>query len=142
MDRRVLSIERRRAARRAPHADEPLSRIRLRGGRELLVIELSDSGALVEGAVRLLPGTHVDVHVVTADGRTLVRSRVVRAYVCHVAADVVRYRGAIAFERPVDTAVAGYALPEVLSPVAPAQGSGYPDITPAEPVAAGERRTA
>ena len=46
--------------------------MRLRAGRELVVIDLSNGGALVEGATRLLPGTHVDVHVITRDGRTLV----------------------------------------------------------------------
>lgn len=99
-------MERRRAVRRTPASDEPLSRMRLRAGRELAVIDLSNGGALVEGAARLLPGTHVDVHIVTADGRALVRSRVVRAWVSGVEADAVRYRGALAFERPVETSEA------------------------------------
>jgi len=97
-------MERRRASRRAPAVDEPLARVRLRAGRELVVVDVSNAGALVEGMVRLLPGTHVDVHVVTQEGRTLVRSRVVRAYVCRVEADAMRYRGALAFDRAIDTA--------------------------------------
>lgn len=97
-------MERRRAARRIPAGEEPLSRVRLRGGRELAVVDLSHAGALVEGPARLLPGTHVDVHIVTSEGRTLVRSRVVRAYVSYLDAEVVRYRGAICFERTIDTA--------------------------------------
>lgn len=117
MDRRLLTdvpgrsspeaierrlVERRRAARRTPGDDEPVARLRLRGGAELRVVELSNSGALVEGG-RLLPGTHVDVHVITPEGRVLVRSRVVRVFVCHVEAEAVRYRGALAFERTIDT---------------------------------------
>ena len=90
-------MERRKASRRVPAPDEPLCRVRLRAGREL------DVGALVEGTTRLLPGTHVDVHVVTPEGRTLVRSRVVRAFVHRVGADAIRYRGALAFERAIDT---------------------------------------
>jgi hypothetical protein len=96
--------ERRRASRRVPLPDEPLSRVRLRAGRELAVIDLSSAGALVEGCSRLLPGTHVDVHVTTQDGRTLVRGRVVRAFVAYLDAEVVRYRGAIAFDRSIDAA--------------------------------------
>ena len=42
--------ERRRAVRRVPHPDETLSRVRLRTGRELAVVDISSSGALVEGA--------------------------------------------------------------------------------------------
>lgn len=112
-------MERRRAIRRAPAADEPLSRMRLRAARELVVINVSSSGALVESAARLLPGTHVDVHIVTSEGRTLVRSRVTRAYVSHLEADTIRYRGAIAFERNVDTGFVGIPIPEILSTAAP-----------------------
>ena len=72
-------FDRRRAVRRVPQPTETLSRMRLRTGRELAVVDISPSGALVEGATRLLPGTHVDVHVVTRHGRVLVRTRVVRS---------------------------------------------------------------
>jgi hypothetical protein len=95
-------MERRRACRRLPAPDEPLSRVRLRTGSVLRVIDVSDAGLLVEGT-RLLPGTHVDVHVVTTAGRVLVRSRVVRAHVAALQGNLVVYRGALAFERTVDT---------------------------------------
>jgi hypothetical protein len=100
--------------------------MRLRTGRELHVVDLSDSGVLVEGAARLLPGTHADVHVVTRDGRLLVRSRIVRAYVCEISSDGIRYRGALAFEQPVDTTPAGYAVPSVLLESLAAAGTAYP----------------
>ena len=70
----------------------------------MAVLDVSDGGALVEGMTRLHPGRHVEVHVVTAEGRTLVRSRVLRAWVSYVDAAVVRYRTAMAFEQHVDTA--------------------------------------
>jgi hypothetical protein len=90
------------------------------------VIDLSPGGALVEGSARLLPGTHADVHVVTREGRVLVRSRIVRAYVCHVAADAIRYRGGLAFEQSIDTAPEGYGLPSISPwPLGP-EGSAYP----------------
>jgi hypothetical protein len=121
-------MERRRTSRRAPLPDEPISRIRLRTGRELAVVDLSSAGMLVEGRVRLLPGTHVDVHVTTRDGRVLVRSRVVRCHVAAVQADLVSYRGALAFERNVDVAVAGYPLPEPALAIMADEGSGYPAL--------------
>jgi hypothetical protein len=74
----------------------------LRAGRELVVVNLSAGGALVESTTRLLPGTHVEVHVTGAHGRVLVRARVVRCSVWTVTADVVTYRGALAFSTPVD----------------------------------------
>lgn len=120
-------MERRRTARRAPAPEEPLSRVRFRTGRDASVVNASDWGVLVEGVARLLPGTHIDVHVVTRDGRVLVRSRVLRAWVCALSADVIQYRSALAFERAVDTAAIGYVIPTVLVDAAAPAGSGYPE---------------
>src|SRR6185436_17390855 len=119
-------MERRRSERRAPELEEPLCRVRLRTGLDLSVVDVSNGGALVEGA-RLLPGTHVDVHVTTRDGRVLVRCRVVRAYVAGLQSAAVRYRGALAFDRPVDTLLAaGYAVPLRVQPNREDEGSDYP----------------
>jgi hypothetical protein len=82
---------------------EPASRVRIRAGRELAVVDVSSAGALVEGEARLLPGTHVEVHVIARTGRVLVRSRVVRAYVAALWSDRVVYHGALAFDQPIDT---------------------------------------
>ena len=123
-------MERRTVTRRVPRADEPLSRVRLRTGRELLVVNVSNTGLLVEGTLRLLPGTHVDVHVVTPDGRVLVRSRIVRAYVFDVQPDSVRYRGALAFDRTIDTTPAGYGMHEGLGVFSDPLGTAYPASVP------------
>ena len=119
-------MERRRMVRRVPSAGEPLSRARLRIGRELAVLDVSNNGILVESVTRLLPGTHVDVHIVTRDGRVLVRSHVVRAFVTEVTADVVRYRVALAFDRVIDSSAVGYAIPTTHAPIAEERGSDYP----------------
>jgi hypothetical protein len=96
--------ERRQHARRSPDGDETLSQMRLRTGPALVVVDVSDGGALVEGEARLRPGTHVEVHVVTRDGRTLVRGRITRACVFTLTAASVRYRAGLAFDREVNTA--------------------------------------
>jgi hypothetical protein len=95
--------DRRERLRRTAAPNEAIARVRLRTGQELTLIDRSDLGALVEGAARLLPGTRVDVHLITRVGRVLVRSRVVRAHVAALAADRVVYRGALAFDQPLDT---------------------------------------
>jgi hypothetical protein len=97
----VATPERRSAARRVPKPGEPLARMRVRTGPQLEVVDVSTSGAQVEGTARLLPGTHADVHVTTREGRSLVRSRVVRALVWEVRPDGIRYRTGLAFDRPV-----------------------------------------
>lgn len=107
----VVTQERRRAVRRTPAPGEPVARVRLRAGRELAVVNVSNGGLLVEGDARLLPGVHVDVHVTTYEGRVLVRSRIVRACVSALHADRVIYRGAFAFEHAVNTAALGEVVP-------------------------------
>ena len=119
--------DRRRSPRRTPASDEPLSQVRLRAGRQLDVVNVSDAGLLAEGEMRLLPGTHVDVHLVTAHGRVLVRSRVIRAFVCRVCRDRIDYRGAIAFERPVPTAAVGYSMPVETGASDTTLGKPYPE---------------
>lgn len=99
------NAERRQASRRAPGRGEPLSRLRVRAGLELSVVDLSAAGALVESLARPLPGSYVDVRIDTGENHTVVRSRVVRAHVCHLEAHLVRYRVAIAFDRMVESAI-------------------------------------
>ena len=122
----MTSHDRRRAARRSPFGRELLSRVRLRGGRELDIVNVSRAGALVEGEVRLLPGVHVDVHVTTAEGRVLLRSRIVRAFVWSLKADVVMYRGALAFPQLIVVDREGYGIPEAAAMSAVHGGTAYP----------------
>lgn len=120
-------MERRRAMRRQVSADEPLGHARLRTGGKLRVVEASSWGALIETTERLLPGRHLDVHVVCAEGRTLVRCRVARAFVVKVEPDAVHYHVAFSFERAVDVRAAGYALPSPLLASETERGTPYPD---------------
>ena len=118
-------MERRAFSRRVPAPDETLSHVRLRTGRELAVVDIGDAGALVESSARLLPGTHVEVHVVTREGRTLVRSRITRAAVFAVTADTLRYRAALAFDSRVNTAPSRVVATHPPVSAGP-EGSGYP----------------
>jgi hypothetical protein len=119
-------MERRRAPRRPVAVNEPLSNARLRTGGQLRILDASSWGALAETVERLLPGRHLDMHIVSAHGRVLVRSRVVRAHVAQLTADSVRYHAALAFERELDVHVEGYALPEVLVGLETDAGNRYP----------------
>lgn len=132
-------MEHRKAPRRIPLGEEPLSRIRLRTGREMSVVDVSNIGVLAEGQVRLLPGTHVDVHVVTREGRMLVRSRVVRCWIAALDAAAVCYRAALAFDRALDTAAPGYAIPETEHRLSDARGPDYPPHPGVESAAPAER---
>ena len=120
-------VDRRAGTRRVPDPRHALSRVRLRAGRELDVIDLSPAGALLEGTTRLLPGTHVDVHVTSSRGRMLCRARVIRCVVWRLSAEEVRYRGAVAFDVALDIADDGYLLPELRRTDQAAGGTSYPD---------------
>jgi hypothetical protein len=80
----------------------------------------------VECRVRLLPNTHLDIHIVIRTGRVLIRCRVVRATVCHIEADLVRYRVGLMFDQPLDTS-AGYPVPSAFPHEFRPAGSAYPD---------------
>src|SRR5207302_1872921 len=120
-------MERRRASRRIVAADEPLCHARLRTDSQLCVLDASSWGALAETSERLLPGRHLDVHVVSAQGRVLVRSRVARAFVARLDADAIHYRAALVFDRAIDIRAAGYSLPAAFLPVEIERGNAYPD---------------
>jgi hypothetical protein len=119
-------VERRRKPRRIPAAGDPLAQVRLRTGPELSVIDVGDWGGLVEGSVRLLPGSRLDVHLIAAHGRVLVRCRVTRAFVVSLGATVILYRGALAFDQAIDTRPRGYPLPGTPAVVSGGPGSSYP----------------
>ena len=118
-------MDRRRAPRRVVGVDEPLSRAKLRTGGQLLVVEASTWGALTETTERLLPGRHLDVHVVSVEGRVLVRARVARGFVSRLEADAVHYRAALAFDRPIDVRADGYLMPMISFLAEIVLGNGY-----------------
>jgi hypothetical protein len=119
-------MERRRALRRPVAAGEPLAAARLRTGGQLRIVDASSSGALAETTERLLPGRHLDVHVISAQGRVLVRARVARAYVARLEADAVHYEAALAFDRALDVRADGYVMPAMLAGVENTGGTRYP----------------
>ncbi len=135
-------MERRRAPRRLVAADEPLCQARLRTGARLCVLDASSWGALAETTERLLPGRHLDVHVVSSQGRVLVRSRVARAFVARLEADAIHYRAALAFERVIDVRVTGYAMPAPFLAVESERGNPYPDRAVSTDIEFAERLSA
>src|SRR4051812_25700433 len=119
-------MDRRSASRRVVGVDEPLCRARLRTGGQLLVLDACAWGVLAETTERLLPGRHLDVHVVSVQGRVLVRSRVARTFVARLEADAVHYRAALSFDRAIDVRIDGYVMPAATLPPVVTPGSGYP----------------
>ena len=134
-----MDRERRRAPRRTLATDEPLARAKLRTGGQLTVLDASSWGILAKTGERLLPGRHLDVHVVTAGGRLLVRGRVARAYVHRLHADAICYRAALAFDQLIDVRAGGYALPPVLASLPISQGKPYPERAGSGEIAFTER---
>src|ERR1041384_8174283 len=119
-------MERRRTPRRPVAACEPLASARLRTGAQLRILDASSWGALAETTERLLPGRHLDVHVISAQGRVLVRARVAPAYVARLEADAIHYQAALAFDRALDVRADGYVMPAALAGVENDPGTRYP----------------
>lgn len=109
--------ERRAHPRRSPSPQSWLATARVRPGHEVTVINLSSGGALVEAAVRLLPGARVTLQFVGPGVGLRAAARVIWCRVAALDAERgVRYRGALAFDRTLEVFAqdpsAGYRLPE------------------------------
>ncbi len=89
--------------------------IRVRPGLEAVLVDVSSGGMLVDTRHRLLPGTSVELHVLTEDRRSAIRARVTRCAIVRLEASSVHYRAAVAFERVqpwiVERDTGGYAIP-------------------------------
>lgn len=92
----------RRGARRQTYTHGHLPpAARIRPGTPVIVVNLSASGVLVEAGLRCKPGGRCELAIAADEGELIVRARVVRCFVARVTAASVRYRTALAFERPV-----------------------------------------
>jgi hypothetical protein len=90
---------------------------RIRPGREVVIVDLSCDGALVEGPWRFRPLSRCDVHLKVTGQDVHLRARIVRCFVARLERqEPVRYRTALAFDRAVDLperwdALDGYPIP-------------------------------
>jgi hypothetical protein len=76
---------------------------RIRGGPDISLIDVSASGALIEGARPLRPEARVEVHLVLDTRRAVLPARVVRSLVAAIDADRgITYHAALSFERRFD----------------------------------------
>jgi hypothetical protein len=93
--------DRRLSARSSAVNELGILRARVRPGHEASVIDISVHGALIETALRLLPGRHVELQVERGDEHMAIRGRVVRCRVVGVLPSRVSYHGAIGFDKPL-----------------------------------------
>ena len=95
---------------------------RIRLGHRLLVIDVSSSGALVEGPCALRPGSRIEVQLDTEVRGSMVAARVTRCAVSAIDPDAgVTYRSALAFAESCDwvreaMTQIGYQEPGATSP--------------------------
>lgn len=121
---------------------------RIHPGRDVIVVDLSRGGALVEGIWRLRPGARVDLQLHIRVGGALVRGRVERCYVASLDhPGGVRYRAAIRFDSsvmfaPPEDLLHGYSVPADAPPVSAVSGHGLPEHRPGRAGAARHVRKA
>ena len=110
-----------------------LERVRLTQGPSVSLIDLSVHGAFFEVDCRLRPGDATNLELVAADERTVVNGHILRTEIIGLSADVIRYRGACAFDRPLPwsrrlSASAPALAPPVLQPADYQPWSGWSEI--------------
>jgi PilZ domain len=105
--------ERRSTPRKTTFEEHGIMGVRVRPGRDGAVVDVSAGGMLIDTIHRLLPGTTVEVLLAGADRRTTIRGRIVRCAVASLHGSVVRYRGAVRFDRSIASFLDldGYVIP-------------------------------
>lgn len=105
-----MRADRRRAARVAFRNGHLPPAARVRPGCDVIVVDLSTTGALVEGQWRFRPGSRCELALAFPSGEMLVRAKVARCFVARLARlTPVRYRAALAFEAVADVQAQGSA---------------------------------
>jgi hypothetical protein len=93
-------IERRRDPRVAAEGTAWRPDAVLRPGQRVVLLNISNCGALVESRTRLRPGARTELQLAGAATRRTIRGRLER---CHVAGlEPIRYRGVVVFDEPED----------------------------------------
>jgi hypothetical protein len=129
---RAMSRERRAAARVHFSGGVLPPAARIHPGREVIVVNLSCHGALVEGVWRLRPGARVELEMELSAQQAIVRGRIERCYVASLGHQSgIRYRAAIRFEAPVPFAppgdlLDGYFVPDARREIRGSSGQRLP----------------
>ena len=106
-----------RERREEPRRPAPGVRGRVRLGHNLVIVDVSSRGALVEGRSPLRPGSRVEVQLETDARRDLIAARVTRCGVVAIDPEAgVTYRAALAFTESCEwvrehATHDGYAVP-------------------------------
>ena len=74
---------------------------RIRPGHDARIVDLSPAGVLLETDCRLVPGSTVAVQIEQEGRRCASRALVVRCSVAVLRPDLVLFRGALLFDRPL-----------------------------------------
>src|SRR5690242_16068534 len=102
MDSSLRPVTERRLARRITAVAElGIRQAKVRPGHEAAVLDISSNGALIETALRLIPGRQIELQIERGGQITPIRGRVMRSQVARVQPSRVSYRGAIGFEQPL-----------------------------------------
>jgi hypothetical protein len=102
MDSSLRHVTDRRLAKRITAVAElGIRQAKIRPGHEAAVLDISSHGALIETALRLMPGRQIELQIERGGQLMSVRARVMRAQVARVQPSRVSYRGAIGFEQPL-----------------------------------------
>jgi PilZ domain-containing protein len=102
MDSSLRPVTERRLARRITTiAELGIQQAKVRPGHDAALLDISSNGALIETALRLMPGRQIELQIERGGQMTPIRGRVMRSQVARVLPSRVSYRGAIGFEQPL-----------------------------------------
>lgn len=95
-------IKNRRIDQRLEASRTSISEVKMATGEVVDLINISHSGALLEGDSRMRPGMRVTLRVKETQEPDLVCGRVIRCSIVGLCEGALRYRFAVAFDKPID----------------------------------------
>lgn len=92
---------------------------KIRPGQEVVLVNLSQTGALFESPFRFRPGHYCELQIGAPPAAVMVRARVERCFVARLDPASIRYRTAVSFEVRVPVADSPDLLAEYRVPGRP-----------------------
>jgi hypothetical protein len=117
-------VNRRNGHRYQASAVPEITAVRLSSGDAVVMINISASGILLEGRMRLVPGKQVTLEFEGSISAKQIKGRVVRCQVSAIESGALKYRTAIAFAQPLELAIEASAQPASISEEPPTRKRG------------------
>ncbi len=139
MDAAGRPLSERRRSHRVLAPAHGVRSARIRGGHDATIVNLATGGACLDTRRRLLPGARVELTFIRDEGTTLHDCRVLRCAIVALTMEMIAFRAAVQFARPLPWLGATAIVVQSLSDVAVVDAEPWLPRVTARPLPVRER---